>query len=325
MRETLAFVRGAVADKENALPALTRFCITGGRIQGSNGRIVIDAPCAELKSIEALVPADRFLRAIDACLAIDSNKDPKIEITDAGRLAIALKPFRASLPITPVDTFPRAAPTEGKRGKALRILPVLAMLRPFIGEDSTRPWCLTIYSDGENAYATNSAMIASMPVSAPFQLPVFLIDELLRIGVDPTEMTTDERSATFFYPGDAWLRSQLIGDEWPVKTAQSILDFKAKLKKIPDGLVESIESIVPFCANPKIPLIHFTDRGISTQPGETQAEIEGAGWPPLAFDARNLLPMLRSAARFGIDPEAGRALIEGEGGFRGALMGRKIA
>lgn len=322
MRDTLSFVRGAVADKEGAIPALTRFCISGGRIQGSNGRLVIDAPCPELEGIEALVPADRFLNAIDAC----EGEPDDVSITDAGRLMIRRGKFKASLPLQPVASFPRATPTEGApRSWSPALLSTLARLRPFIGEDSTRQWCLTIVADGERAYATNSAMIGSLPAPGlQFQLPVFLIDELLRIGTDPGGHIIDASSITFFY-GSSWLRSQLIIDEFPLKTAQRVTAWDDKLKRMPDDLVAKIESILPFCLDRKYPLIHFTDKGISTTPGETQAEIEGAGWPPLAFDARNLLPMLRAATHFGIDPASGRGLVLGEGGFRGALMGRKIA
>lgn len=302
------------------MPVLSRFCISGARIQGSNGRVVIDAPCAELKDIEALIPADRFLSAVDAC-----GGEPLLSLTSAGRLAVKRDKFHAHLPVQPVESFPRAQPSDGKKVKRpTPLLPGLQRLRPFIGEDSTRPWCLTIFSDGEFAYATNSAMMARVPANKlKFQLPVFLIDELLRIGDEPTQFAQDDHSITFFY-GDAWLRSQLIVDEWPVLTAQKLLTWDTKVKALPETLIAAIESIVPFCNDPKLPVIHFTPNGVSTAPGETQAEVQGAGWPPLAFDARNLLPMLRASSRFGIDLESGRGLFEGEGGFRGVMAGQRV-
>lgn len=319
MRDILSFVRGAVANKEGPVPVLTRFCIYDGRIQGSNGRIAIDAPCPELAGINALVPADRFISAIDAC-----DLEPKISLTEGNRLVVARKPFRAVLPTQPIDAFPHSAPTKGKRQKVPDLLPMLSRLRPFVGEDSIRMWCLCVYADGETAYATNSNMIASFPAEGiKLTLPVFLIDELLRIGEAPTGMTSDEHSITFFY-GDSWLRSQLITEEWPVQTARELLSWKKAPPQMPPDLLKQIESIIPFCLDPRFPVVHFTEKGVSTEPGETQAEVAGASWPPIAFDSRNLLPMLRASTRFSIDGEKRQARFAGEGGFKGVMAGTAV-
>lgn len=322
MREILTFVRGAVANREGAVPVLTRFHISGGRIQGANGRIAIEAPCAELDGIEVLVQADKFLAAVDAC-----DSEPKLDTTDNGRLSVKRNKFKCYLPTQAVDFFPRHHPTPGKKAKPVAsLLSTLSRLRPFVGEDATRPWVLTLFADGQTAYATNSNMIASVPAPGlKCQLPVFLIDELLRIGQEPSATTHDENSATFFY-GNSWLRSQLIVDEWPIKTAQELLAWKKKkLQPIPEDLISAIESILPFCPDPKLPLVFFTPEGVATAPGETQAQVRGVAWPPLGFDSRNLLPMLRASTKLLLDPEQGRGLFEGGNGFRGTMAGIKTS
>lgn len=322
MRETLTFVRGAVANREGAIPVLTRFHISKGRIQGTNGRVAIEAPCEELEGIEVLVQADKFLSAVDAC-----DSEPKIEMTDSGRLSVKRGKFKCFLPVQLLEAFPHHVVTPGPVQKIKELLPTLRALRPFIGEDATRPWVLTIIADGQNAYATNSNMMASIPAKGlKFQLPVFLIDELLRIGIEPDAYAQNENSITFYYDDyTSWLRSQLIVDEWPIETAKELLSWKLKIKDYPKDLVTSIESLLPFCPDQKLPLIFFTENGISTAPGDTEAEIKGAGWPPLGFDSRNLLPMLRASTRFHIDPELGRGMFEGVGGFHGVMMGLKTA
>lgn len=322
MRETLMFVRGGVADKEGPAPVLTRFCITGGRIQGSNGRLALDAPCPELEGIDVLVPADKFIAAVDAC-----DLEPRIDVTESGRLSIKHKHFRALLPVQEVTAFPMATPTPGKPVSLQPnlLLPVLKALRPFIGEDHTRAWCMTVIGDGKHAYATNSNMIARYPSKLKLQLPVYLIDELLRMGVEPDTMAFDGNSSTFFY-GSSWLRAQLINETWPIDKAQEHLSWKDNLPQLPEGLVGAIESLLPFCPNPKLPVIHFTKKGVSTEPGDTQAEITGdTEWPEVAFDSRNLIPLLRAADSFAIDPETGKGVVSHASGFRGVIAGRKYA
>ncbi|MDZ4343969.1 MAG: hypothetical protein U1E51_16235, partial [Candidatus Binatia bacterium] len=92
MLDALKFVRGAVKDSDTVMPVLTHFCIHKGRIQGTNGRISIDSPCPEL-TFEAVLPADKFLSAIDAC-----KGEPKMRFTDGGKFVVERKPFRGFLP-----------------------------------------------------------------------------------------------------------------------------------------------------------------------------------------------------------------------------------
>jgi hypothetical protein len=325
MRDTIAFVHGAVATREGPVPVLTRFHISGGRIQGSNGRIAIDAPCEELTGVEALVPADKFLAAVDSCTA------PNISVEE-NRLVIKDGKFKARLPMQPLEDFPKHEPTPGTLVKKFpAFLQYLPIIRPFVGEDMTRPWCLTTIADGDRIYATNSAMIVSAPCHGwKGQLPSFLIDELVRIlkvrGAKegcPNAFVQDENSVTFHY-GKSWLRSQLIVDEWPIDTARDLLAFKEKgIHKFDKALVASIESLIPFCVDPKMPTIHFGPGGIATAPGDTRAEVEGEGWPPCAFDARNLLPMLNASSHFAIDGDKGVGLFYGENGFKGIMRGSK--
>jgi hypothetical protein len=312
------FVRGAVSEREGLVPVLTRFCISGGRIQGSNGRVAIDAACEELAGIEALVPADRFIAAANACAM-----EPSIKTTAKGQLRMTRGAFSAQLPTQPVTDFPRMAPSTGRATKAPAVMDAFARLREFIGEDHVRQWSLTVAGDGERLYATNNNSITSVPSPIKMQLPSFLLDEVLRIG-QPERMACDDSSVTFFY-GDDWLRSQLILDKWPLETAQKHIGWTKKTPPIPDDLVQTIETLVPLCPNPKLPIVCFTENGVATEPGESQAEVKGDKWPSVSFDARNLLPLLRAATHFTIDEATGLGRVEGEDGFRGIIAGRKYA
>ena len=293
MRDEIKFVRGAVKDRDTIAPVLTHFYISKGRIQGTNGRVHLDVACPAL-TFEAVVPAEKFLRAVDAC-----DKDPKFRFTDGNKLVIECKPFKAFLPHLTAADFPRADPTPGKKRAAHPdLLAVLRVMLPFLGTDASRPWagCALFHRASSMAFAANNAIIAAHTANdffhADVQIPIFTVEELLRIGEPPQHYTLDDTSLTFFW-GDRWLRSLLIRDEWPVVTVAKFLEQKGKKIPLPANLQGSINRVMPFCADPKFPIIYFTKNGMATAPGESMAEITGFDIGECALRADNLEPMLR--------------------------------
>lgn len=318
MLDAIRFVRGAISDKANIVPVLSHFYIKGKHIQGSDGRMWIDAPCPEL-ICEAVVPAERFLRAVDTC-----GGEPVIRFTDSGRMVVERKPFRSILPVLPVDSFPFATETKGTRHKILPgFLGALRILRDFLSTDAERMWATAVLFNDGVAYATNSATIGMVRVkSLPLNmmLPLYIIEELLRINQPPDSIAADDKSFTFFWGKDiGWLRALPITDEWPIETAKKWLATKMSgLVDIPKTLAPAIEKLLPFCNDPKFPIIYFSDKGISTAPGEVQAEISGfKGLGTGAFRADNLAPMLRQADKMIITERA--ALFTGPDSFRGVM------
>lgn len=312
MLDTLKFVRGAVSEKD-VVPVLTHFCIYKKRIQGANGRVEIDSPCAQL-DFEAVVPADRFLRAVDACAG-----EPTLRFTEGGKLVVERKPFRALLPIQPISAFPLAQPSKGKPATPAKpIFPYLRKLRPFMSDDAERPWASTaLFAD--DAFVSNNATIAMMtgnPFKHEIQLPVFGVDELLRIGLEPKNYVVDEVSVTFFWD-EGWLRVRKISAEWPVKTAQQWMATKVKTDPIPKNLAAAVMRVVPFCNDPKHPIIYLKKKGVSTAPGEVQAEVSGFDLPEAAAHADNLLAMLKPSSHMGATDKA--VIFTGPDGFKGIM------
>ena len=60
-------------------------------------------------------------------------------------------------------------------------------------------------------------------------------------------------------------------------------------------LITAVESIAPFCPDPKLPKIHFDETGVSTHEGEMNSAYEMTGLPTACFHAevlKNLLPSI---------------------------------
>lgn len=217
MLNTFRTLSGAVSTKD-FIPSLTHFALQSGRAAAFDGRVYISAPAPELSHLPPLTaPADALLAALEGC-----GEDPPSLSFDAesGRLRVTSKRFTARIPVGEAAAFPFSAASE-KGAKKLNgsILSALKALRPFVGDDASRPWCSSILLRGAVAFASNNVVLAeqSLPMIFPLPsaLPVFAVDELLRIGAEPRAVAADERALTFFLPDGVFLRAALFSEAWP--------------------------------------------------------------------------------------------------------------
>jgi hypothetical protein len=327
VRDAFNLVRGAVS-KKDLVPVLTHFAVHQGRIHGYNGRIHISAPCADLAPLPSFtVPAQLLLAAIDACadepvLTIDDDKPDRIEITDTGSA------FCAVLPVGHIDQFP--IPPPPAKGKRMRgpLLDVLRTLQPFIGEDASRPWCASIKLHGAVAFATNNVALAAMalPVGMPLTdcaLPVFAVEELLRIGEEPQSIAFEEGHALWFaLPGSVQVRTCLVDvGQWPdaagvLKAAQ----LDAQYQAIDPSMAAAVQHCVPFCPDPHNPAIVLDKNCVRTQDGATTACVGGFAGLAGTYHATPLQLVLAAATGAAWD-KAPRVPWQGAGGLAGVLMG----
>lgn len=272
MRDAIELVRGAVSTKE-LVPVLTHFAVHEGLLHGFNGRVHLCAPVPELKGLSFTVPAVPFLKAVDAC-----GTEPKVEQLE-GRVRVSSGRFKALLPTGAVEAFPFPEPPPKKlRTKVpAPLLPVLKALRPFIGEDALRPWSAAVRVDAGHAFATNNVTLAAARVHLALPamtLPVFAVDELLRIGLEPTHLSLQEHAAVFHLPGNAWCRTALFVDPWPdVLGVLHAAHKGAKLTPVAAGLLEDVQRVRPFCPDAALPILRVSAAGVATQEGEMSAEI----------------------------------------------------
>lgn len=245
MIETLRFVRGAVAKKDYQ-PALTHFQIRNGRITGFNGTIALSSPIGI--DIDAVPKAEPFLRAIENCTV----EPTVIHKTEAGRLGLRSGRFRAFVDCLDDDAhelFDNVKP-EGETITPLpgNLLPALAVLEPFIGNDASRPWSNGVLLHGSSAYATNNIILLQYWIGVHFPLTVNLpaqaVREALRIGEEPVALSVSDRSLTFHYDGDRWLRMILLSVDWP--NVDHLLDTPCEPVPVPDAFYDAVNTLAPF-------------------------------------------------------------------------------
>ncbi len=285
MKELFNIVRGAVSTKD-LIPVLTHFAFNNGELQGFNGRLAISTPCPSFAHVNVTVPAVPLLAAIDSAgetFGIHIENDKLIVASNtANRVA-----FRAVLPTGNLAEFPRASPDpiEQRVRCEDNLLPLLRALRPFMGEDASRPWVGSMYFFRGMATVTNNVMLVRAMTKNHLlhsaQLPVFVIDELLRIGEEPKSYVLNENTITFYYHGvETFLRCSLFKEGWP--DADSIFTpvlEGATYTKIPNTepntLRGAVEAIAPFCEDPSNPLISLDDDTVKTATGNKWAKVSG--------------------------------------------------
>jgi hypothetical protein len=199
---------------------------------------------------------------------------------------------------------------------------VLRALQPFIGEDASRPWCGSIKVVGNHAYATNNIVLVQAPLAFPgsFALPVYAVEELLRIGSEPVGYALEDNAVTFYLPGDIWLRATLLENGWPdAAAALSAVHQGAKLRKVPPGLRAAVERLVPFCPNPKLPMVRMADGAVQTEDGAMSATVGGFAGLGGTYRAEPLLAVLAVAEK--VDWTAAPRVPWSGGGLLGVLMG----
>jgi DNA polymerase III sliding clamp (beta) subunit (PCNA family) len=318
MLDTLRFVRGAVATKD-LIPVLTHYHISKGRIQGGNSRICIDAPID--MDMDITVPAERFFKAIDSC-----EKEPTIKLTEGGKLSIKSGSFKATLPLS-TDPFPLTQPTGTAYQMGEGFILALNRIRPFITDDATRPWaCGALIKKGK-IYATNNVILCQIdfPVSFPEEvvIPIYTIDELIRIGKNPTSIKIAENQVTFFYPEDRWLTSNLFNVKWP--DLEHYFDFSIEgIPLIPTGLYSAVLKIIPFLPNSLVPTVYFKTTGVETGDGNVGATVDNILFEKdSCFNATMIIKVLEIATHLDFSPYPKPCPFSAPG-VKGVVVGTRI-
>jgi len=126
-------------------------------------------------------------------------------------------------------------------------------------------------------------------------VPRVAVNELLRIGKEPTGVMTDGKTVTFILDDETWLHTTLVDAKWPL--VDKFFVGIVGLPPIPAKLVEAVETVYPFCTNPKLPKIYFTEDGVNTGEGILGAEVEMEGLSKGSFHGdvlRKLLPSIET-------------------------------
>ena len=327
MREILNLVKGAVSTKD-LVPVLTHFLIYGGRIQGGNGRVSIDAECSGLDGLNFAVPADRFIRAIDAC-----GSDPTLKL-HKDKLVVKSAGFRASLPILPAESYPYKAliknePYLYSKGNP-RFLDVLRKLKPFISTDASRPWSNSVFFRDGFAYATNNVVLARIPcdyAGPEMQVSTHGVDEILRIGQEIDFFSLYETAIHFSYK-DFWMDVQGVSELWPSKLGDLCDQINTPTSNWVrcDGVLDKVSKLEHFFPDKKVPTVVFEGGRAATLDGDCSAEVDLGVEPgeKSLFNFNALKLVLGAATSVNLSLSPNTAAWKGDDGIEGLISKMRV-
>lgn len=240
MLKELKFAMGAVS-KKDFLPALTHFRIEDGKVRSFNGTLALCTPIA--LDIACTPKAEPLVKAIQHC-----DETVSLSITPTGKLSVKSGGFKALIECVKEET-PHVLP-EGDMFEidGTSLLKALQTLAPLIGDDASRPWSNGILLKDSSAFATNNIILAEYWVGSPFPItcnvPRMAIREMLRIGEPPIAAQATDKSITFHYPDQRWIRTALYETDWP--DLQKVLNVESNACPIEELIFAGVEKLKPF-------------------------------------------------------------------------------
>jgi hypothetical protein len=299
MLKQLQQVSGCVGVKDY-IAALTHVAIAHGRVHAFDGRTYA---CAMLdkqyRTMQFCAPAKQFTHAMEvAGEGVTINVEQQTQ-----KLYIDGKnKFSSTLPLLPIESFPvklqdytavMAKMTGAtKIKKAGELLPKIARLRPIIADDASRPWANALRIDDGVGSVTNNVIVVTAPMEFPFpvSLPTFLLDELLRLQLNPTHAartaTSDEQNpdpggVALWLDDNVQLRSVTVHGDWPKSPAQLLDELHKKAKLIPmpsEAVLQAIDFVLPFARDAAAPVIEMEGDEVRVRGAETMgARMKVAG------------------------------------------------
>jgi len=286
MKSSLDIIKGAVA-KQDLVSLFKAIHSYDNRIQANNGRFAIDAPFKH--GIDFTVPASTFINAID-----HSSDKRKVSIKDK-QLFVKDKDFLVQMAMLP-DEFPLKIPDGKKKKINVDLLSLLKLLRPFIGTDVTRIWSNGILLKNNFAYVTNNIVVARIrfEVKDTISIPVYIIDEILRLDKQPTHIQIGKNDLTFYFDDKSWICGQQISMDWPDQLDE-IIDNTEQGDKLPSGINEAMDKLSYFLEDVKITL---SENSIYVGSGTTKAEVKQFSFPESAFNFESLREVFKKSTHF---------------------------
>lgn len=258
MRRAINIVRGAVA-KNEALPILTHIHVYNGRVQASNGRIVIDTPCPKFKDMNFTVSLKDFVLAIDAC-----DNDPNIVVKES-KLTITSGKFKANITMLP-EAYPVVINDISVANKTnVKILELMKRLLPFVSDNANKAWSCGIFFDKNNAYATNSVVLVTSKCDdiGSVNISSECVEEIIRIGMEPTHILSEPNHISFFFEDETWIRATTLNTNWP--NVEPFIPKSVEGIEITDEFRADLKRVALFSKDNRI---HFSANGISDTTGE---------------------------------------------------------
>lgn len=215
-----------------------------------------------------------------------------ISATDNGRLSVAGAKLKAIVPCLPPERYPPVMPDIQCAVIDDRIKEGFKAIVKLAKDDAERVVEASILLRGNTMVGTNGQLILEywhgIDLPPGLAVPQRAAQAIAKSAKPLVGFGFDYgRSATFFFEGGAWLKTQLYAEEWP--NVDAILNIAAYPADIPVGLWDGLDAIEKFSEDGGI---HFDNDKLrstyATMSNDAAAELNyGATYEVPGLQARH--------------------------------------
>lgn len=324
MLDALKFVTAAIA-KKDYVPELTHYKIENGRVTCFNGIFALSSDIDI--DLDVRPQGNKFLAALRAA----PEEVIALNMTPTGRLAVKSGKFKAYIDCIEAK-FQVFVEPEGEEIEIDEsFIKGLKALLPLTGIDASRPQFMGVKVQNQFMFATNNVMLGQYwhGLNLPFDvvIPDVAVAELLRIDEVPTKVQLAEKSISFWFGENRWLRTNLLENgSWPTDKFDQILSMSTgEQLPFPDEFFENVDLLKPFLNDAGT--IYLTPEYVSTSRHEgdgTQVEVELKGITEMqAYHHKQLMILKQVAKTIDWSAYPNPIMFRGER-LRGALVGQRL-
>jgi len=288
MLDQVNIVKGAITKEKNIL--LKNICAYDNRIQATNLQLTIDAPFNY--DLNFVSPATPFIKALEI------SNNPTVKLHDKEhKITITDNNFTAKLPLLSQKDFP----LKKIENKAVRIegdlLGLFSILKPFVNNDDFKPWSNGVFIKNGYAYAHNGVTLIRSKFDSnlpKITIPIYIINELLRINKTPKEIVIGENDIIFLLDDGSWIAGQQLTGEWP-DDLEKVIEIKDNIDELPENINDIMKKLSFFIDDI---YIFLSEDGLSTDEKQTYAKVSGIKFKKSAFNFKNLQAIFKIATHF---------------------------
>lgn len=237
----------ALAQKDKGAPYQTHVAL------GRNKAVAYDGVLSAGHSIEedlvACPHTHTLLSALKKCSGALS-----VTQLDSGKLSIKSGKFRSYVPCLPDASLPGIYPDPRVGILNNSIRDGLALLSPFIVENSQRVVTASALLRSGSVLATNGQVLLEywhgIDLPPGLIVPKLFINALCRINKDIVAFGYSESTFTVYFNDDSWLKTQLYNERWP--NCDDILARPHKSQPLPSGFFEALDTILSFIEDGRV-------------------------------------------------------------------------
>lgn len=282
-----------VCERGASIAKLRQVGFRDSRLHAFNGIYQYQAPSGLPPEEEFAVSEERLISALRSCAegTVASVTKEFLRLKN-GPLTVRVRKVQ-----TPIDydRIAIAKSAANQRTSDFGLLDALKAVRPFISDDASRPWSMSVLLRDGHAWATNNLALVRSPLPLPSMLEgVKLPAAAVHFLCDFEELghyDLDDRSRVIVTLGKALVRFPQSQPEWP-DVARFFEKMPAQIAEVPDELRAATDQVRKFTDH----FVSLSAEQVSskTEALESEYEIEfkqGAG----LFNAK-LLSLILSVA-----------------------------